>query len=65
MNADIQLLKKICEIAGAPGYESRVRKLVIEELEGHVNDISIDNIGNVIALKKGKSSSKIMSNSTL
>ena len=34
-NLDIPLLKKICEIAGAPGFEQRVRTLVIDEIKNH------------------------------
>jgi len=55
---NVGLLKKVCEAAGAPGYEARVRKIVVEEIEGHVDNIEIDNMGNVIALKKGRSSDK-------
>ncbi len=47
------LLKKICETAGAPGFEDRVRELVIKEVSPFVDSIEIDNMGNVITLKKG------------
>ena len=52
------LLKKICETAGAPGFEDRVRKLVIQEVSPFVDSIDIDNMGNVITLKKGKNRDK-------
>jgi endoglucanase len=52
------LLKTICETAGAPGFEDRVRSLVIKEVSPFVDSIEIDNMGNVITLKKGKDSSK-------
>lgn len=55
---NIPLLSKVCETPGAPGYESRIRNLVLEEIKGYVDDLSIDNMGNVVALKKGKDSSK-------
>lgn len=58
MTIDIKLLEKICKVPGAPGYETEIRKLVIKELKGLVDDISIDAMGNVTALKKGKDSSK-------
>ncbi len=57
-NLDIPLLKKICEIAGAPGFEQRVRTLVIDEIKNHVDEYSIDNLGNLTAIKRGKSSDK-------
>ncbi len=55
---DIKLLKNICETPGAPGFENRVRNLVLKEIENYVDDINIDNMGNVIALKKGKDGTK-------
>ena len=50
---NITLLKNICEIAGAPGFEKRIRDLVIEEVSPWVDELSVDNLGNVITLKKG------------
>ena len=55
---DIKLLKNICETPGAPGFENGVRNLVLKEIEDYVDDIKIDNMGNVIALKKGKDDTK-------
>ena len=55
---NVNLLKKICETPGAPGFENRVRSLVLKEIKSHVDNIEIDNMGNVIALKKGKNSKK-------
>jgi tetrahedral aminopeptidase len=56
---NVALLKKICEIAGAPGYEQRIRAFVMEEVKNLVDDVSVDAMGNVIALKKGKKRKKI------
>lgn len=53
MALHLSLLKNICEIAGAPGFEKRVRDLVIQEVESLVDELSVDNLGNVIALKRG------------
>jgi endoglucanase len=58
MTIDIPLLARICEAPGAPGSEKEIRKLVLAELKGLADDISVDNMGNVIALKKGKSAAK-------
>ena len=55
-----KLLAKLCEVAGAPGHENRVRKIVLEEIDSYVDDISVDNMGNVIAFKKGKESKRVM-----
>jgi len=55
---NVELLSKTCETAGAPGFENRVRELVLSNIKSHVDSIEIDNMGNVIALKKGKSDAK-------
>lgn len=55
---DIKLLSEICETPGAPGFEDRVRKLVLREIKSLVDEITIDNLGNVTAIKKGRDSSK-------
>ncbi|MDN3203185.1 M42 family metallopeptidase [Algoriphagus sediminis] len=54
MSINVSLLKQVCEIAGAPGFEKRVRDLVIKEVTLLVDEVKTDNLGNVIALKKGK-----------
>jgi putative aminopeptidase FrvX len=60
MALNISLLKEICEVAGAPGHEGRVREIVLREIKDHCESISIDNMGNVTAFRKGKQSKKIM-----
>ena len=44
---NIKLLKDICEVAGAPGFEQRIRKMVIKEVTPLVDDVSLDNMGNM------------------
>lgn len=50
---NIELLKKTCEIAGAPGFEEKIRNLVIKEAEPLADRLEVDNMGSVITLKKG------------
>jgi len=50
---NVSLLKQICEIPGAPGFEKPVRDLVISLVRPYIDELHIDNIGNVIAIKKG------------
>ncbi len=60
MAFNTELLKKICEAPGAPGFENPIRNLVIEEIKDHVDSYEIDNMGNVIAIKKGTTDKKVM-----
>ncbi|MGB0423638.1 MAG: M42 family peptidase, partial [Flavobacteriales bacterium] len=57
---NIALLKEICDTPGAPGFENRVRELVIREVSPLVDEVRVDAMGNVVALKKGKSPKKAM-----
>src|SRR5512136_1025813 len=49
----MKLLKRLSETPGIPGREEAMRVIVREALTGHVDDISVDRLGNVIAHKKG------------
>ncbi len=58
MKVNVDLLKQICETPGIPGFEQQIRSLVINEITPYVDKIKIDNLGNVYAIKKGKSKKK-------
>ncbi|MDB4655234.1 M42 family metallopeptidase [Flavobacteriales bacterium] len=60
MPLDIKLMAEICEVAGAPGYEKRIRDIVLREVTPLVDEVRIDNLGNVTAIKKGKERKKVM-----
>ncbi|MEM2135838.1 MAG: M42 family metallopeptidase [Candidatus Jordarchaeaceae archaeon] len=48
-----QLLKKLVEANGPSGHEENVRNIIKEELANHVDEIKVDNLGNLICTKKG------------
>lgn len=54
-NINIELLKRICETPGAPGFEKEIRNLVINEVKPYVDELEVDNLGNVFAIKKAAS----------
>jgi putative aminopeptidase FrvX len=60
MPLDIKLMAEICEVAGAPGYEKRIRDIVLREVTPLVDEVRVDNLGNVTAIKKGKERKKVM-----
>jgi endoglucanase len=49
----MELLKKLSEAPGVPGYEAPVREIAASALEGLVDDIRTDRLGNLIAHKQG------------
>jgi putative aminopeptidase FrvX len=54
LTLNIELLSKICEVPGAPGYEKRIRDVIIKEVTPLVDEVEIDNLGNVFAIKRAK-----------
>lgn len=54
----VELLKKLSQTPGIPGREERIRAVVKEELEKLADEVRVDAMGNVIALKKGKTGAK-------
>ncbi len=58
MEIDLDLLGRVCEAPGAPGFEKPIRDLVLSEVKGLADDIRVDAMGNVVALVKGASSEK-------
>jgi putative aminopeptidase FrvX len=54
----LKLLNQVCTTPGAPGFEQKIRELVLKEIKPLVDEVQLDNMGNVYAIKKGKDSSK-------
>ncbi len=52
------LLESLCNASGVSGNEGEVRNIIISQIKPYCDDIFVDSIGNVIALKKGKDHSK-------
>ncbi|MEW5826060.1 MAG: M42 family metallopeptidase [Candidatus Bipolaricaulota bacterium] len=50
----MELLKKLSEATGVPGYEAPVRGVILDALRGVVDATEVDRLGNVIAHKSGK-----------
>ena len=56
MNFD--LLKRLCETPGISSREERMRQLVMSELKGLADEVRLDAMGNVIALKRNNAGKK-------
>ncbi len=57
---NLALLKRLTETPGTSGREEQVRELVISELQPLVDELSVDALGNVIAVKHGSGKIKVM-----
>lgn len=51
------LFKELCNINGTSGNENKVRDFIIEKIENKC-EYTVDNLGNIIAFKKGKNTPK-------
>lgn len=60
MALNIELLKKVSETPGAPGFEKSIRELIVAEVTPFADSISVDNMGNVVAFRKGSTPKKLM-----
>ena len=57
---NIELLRKICNTPGASGFEEAIRSLIISEISNDVDELKVDPLGNIIAIKKGNSRQKLL-----
>lgn len=56
----MNLLQELCETPGIPGREERLRAIVRRELQPIVDEIRVDALGNLIAVKKRPGAPKLM-----
>ncbi len=56
----MELLKRLSEGFGPSGHEKPIADMIIEEVKPHCDEVFTDKLGNVIAVKKGKTDKKIM-----
>lgn len=50
------LLEKLTAASGVSGNEREIRRLILSELEGHVDSVKVDRMGNIIATKAAANS---------
>jgi putative aminopeptidase FrvX len=51
--AQTRLLERLCNASGVSGDEGEVRKIVMEEIRSFADDIQVDALGNVLAVRQG------------
>jgi putative aminopeptidase FrvX len=57
---DVDLLARLCGTAGVSGREDAVRRLVRDEMEGLVDEITTDPMGNLVAVRRGDGGPRVM-----
>jgi tetrahedral aminopeptidase len=57
---DIPLMKRICETPGTSGFEQKIREVILRELKGLCDEVTVDAMGSVVAIKYGESEERIM-----
>ncbi len=55
----INLLGKLSNACGVSGDEAEVRRIVLDEISPYADEISIDTMGNVLAIKRSQGSKRI------
>ncbi len=48
-----ETLKNLCALNGTSGREEAVREAIIDMIKDHCDEMTVDNMGNIIAFKKG------------
>ncbi|MDR0903896.1 MAG: M42 family peptidase [Ruminococcus sp.] len=56
---NIKNLEKLCNLYGGSGDEKAVRDFIYENIKAYADEISVDNLGNLITLKKAKQKSNV------
>ena len=60
MTLNLPLLQKICAAPGVSGFERRIRDVIHTEVKSLADEVRIDNMGNLIAIRKGKGDKRVM-----
>ncbi len=58
-NAHLKLLERLCNACGVSGDEGEVRAIVLEEIKGHTDEVRVDALGNVLAIKNGSGEKRL------
>jgi putative aminopeptidase FrvX len=57
--AQMTLLRKLCNAIGVSGAEAEVRKIILNELGDHVDDVRVDALGNALLTKRGRGARRL------
>lgn len=52
-NPQLKLLERLCNVVAVSGDEGAVRRIVLEEIKPHADELRVDALGNVLATRNG------------
>jgi len=55
----IQILEQLCQACSVSGDEGEVRAIVLEQIRSYVDEIKVDALGNILAIRHGKSPNRL------
>lgn len=55
----LKLLERLCNVIAVSGDEGEVRKIVLEQIKDHADEVKVDALGNVLALKRGRGAKRL------
>ena len=58
-NTQLKLLEKLCNVIAVSGDEGEVRKIVLEEIKPYADEVKVDALGNVLAVKHGRGAKRL------
>ena len=58
-NTQLKLLEKLCNACAVSGDEGDVRLIVLEEIKGRAEEVKVDALGNVLAIKHGTAGKRL------
>jgi len=58
-NTQLKLLEKLCNAIAVSGDEGEVRKIVLEEIKPYAEEVRVDALGNVLAIRRGRGAKRV------
>ena len=58
-----ELAKRLSEAFGVSGFEDEIRAVIRAEIAGLVDEISVDTLGNLIAVRRGTGGGALVTSS--
>ncbi|MBS8262439.1 M42 family peptidase [Roseibium polysiphoniae] len=55
---NIDLLRRLCETPGVPGHEHRVRELILSEIDGLFDEVTVDPMGSLLCKRNPRKATK-------